>query len=139
MRIMGLDLGQKRIGVALSDPLGFTAQGLTVISYDRDEEALQRIAALCREYTVEQIVAGLPLNMNGSRGPAVGEVERFAALLKKRTGLPLTFIDERLTSQAAERALLEGGLRRRKRKAVKDRLAAVLILQSYLAALPKPD
>jgi putative Holliday junction resolvase len=134
-----LDLGQKRIGVALSDPLGLTAQGLAVISYNRDEEALERIAALCREYAVEQIVAGLPLNMNGSRGPAVREVERFAALLKKRTGLPLTLIDERLTSQAAERALIEGKMRRQKRKAVRNRLAAVLILQSYLAALPKTE
>jgi putative holliday junction resolvase len=86
---------------------------------------------------VERIVAGLPLNMDGSRGPAVKEAERFAALLEKRTGLPVSLVDERLTSRAAEKALIEGGLRRRERKGARDRLAAVFILQSYLSAMPE--
>ena len=134
MRVLGLDIGHKRIGVAVSDPLGITAQGLTVIIYAQESQALQKLADICREYAVERIVAGLPLNMDGSRGEAVKYVDQFARKLKDLTGLPVIMVDERLSSRAAERALISGGMRRRGRKAVKDKIAAVLILESYLSA-----
>ncbi|HOL16685.1 MAG TPA: Holliday junction resolvase RuvX [Bacillota bacterium] len=134
MRVLGLDIGHKRIGVAVSDPLGITAQGLTVITYAQESQALQKLADICREYAVERIVAGLPLNMDGSRGEAVKYVDQFARKLKDLTGLPVIMVDERLSSRAAERALISGGMRRRGRKAVKDKIAAVLILESYLSA-----
>jgi len=134
LRVLGLDIGHKRIGVAVSDPLGITAQGLTVITYAQESQALQKLADICREYAVERIVAGLPLNMDGSRGEAVKYVDQFARKLKDLTGLPVIMVDERLSSRAAERALISGGMRRRGRKAVKDKIAAVLILESYLSA-----
>lgn len=133
MRILGLDLGEKRIGVAISDPLGLTAQGLMVLAYQNRNEALQKLAALCLEHGVTRIVVGLPLNMDGSRGPAVSAVEKFSAALKSKTGLPVTYIDERLTTRAAEKTLIGGNVRRRARKEVKDMLAAVLILDTYLS------
>lgn len=139
MRVLGLDIGHKRIGVAVSDPLGITAQGLMVISYEEEAEALQKLASLCREYEVERIVAGLPLHMDGSRGDAVDLVEAFTDKLKSMTALPVTLTDERLSSRAAERTLIAGGVRRRKRKGVKDMLAAVIILESYLASAGRSD
>ncbi len=134
MRVLGLDIGHKRIGVAISDPLGITAQGLTVIDYTEESQALQKLAAICKEYDVERIVAGLPLNMDGSSGEAVKFVEQFARKLKEWTGLPVIMVDERLSSRAAERALISGGMRRRGRKAVKDKVAAAIILELYLSA-----
>ena len=139
MRILGLDIGHKRIGVAVSDPLGITAQGITVLTYEDSNRVLDKLSEICREYEVEKIAAGLPLNMDGSRGEAVQFVENFTARLKEKIGLPVALIDERLSSKAAERTLIAGGVRRRGRKAVKDKLAAVLILESYLAAAPKTD
>lgn len=139
MRVLGLDIGHKRIGVAVSDPLGITAQGLTVISYEEAAEALQKVSSLCREYEAERIVAGLPLHMDGSRGDAVRLVEDFTDKLKDLTNLPVTLVDERLSSRAAERTLINGGVRRRKRKEVKDMLAAVIILESYLASAGRSD
>ena len=138
MRILGLDLGQKRIGVAVSDPLGITAQGLTVIKYEKQAAALERLAAICREYDVTRIVAGLPLHLSGERGAAVKAVEALAAAVEKRTGLPVELVDERLTSKAAERTLIAGNVRRKARKEVRDMLAAVLILESYLGSAVKP-
>lgn len=139
MRVLGLDIGHKRIGVAVSDPLGITAQGLTVITYENTVEALQKLSSLCLEYAAERIVAGLPLNMDGSRGEAVRLVEDFTQKLKDLTELPVTLVDERLSSRAAERTLIAGGVRRRERKGVKDMLAAVLILESYLASAGRSD
>ncbi len=140
MRVIGLDIGHKRIGVAVSDPLGITAQGLTVIVYEDAADALRKLSSLCREYAAERIVAGLPLHMDGSRGEAVHMVESFTNKLKELTGLPVTLVDERLSSRAAERTLISGGVRRRKRKGVQDMLAAVLILELYLAsAARRPD
>lgn len=133
MRILGLDVGEKRIGVAISDPLGKTAQGMMVLTSQNREAVLQKLAALCLEHDVARIVVGLPLNMDGSRGPAVEAVEKFAAALKRKTGLPVSFIDERLTTRAAEKTLIDGNVRRRARKEVKDMLAAVLILDTYLS------
>lgn len=134
MRILGLDLGQKRIGVAVSDPLGITAQGLTVISYEKEAEALERLAAICREQHVTKIVAGLPLHLSGARGAAAVQVERFASALEEHTGIPVEFMDERLTTRAAERTLIAGKVRRKERKEVRDMLAAVLILESFLSS-----
>lgn len=139
MRILGLDFGEKRIGVAVSDPLGITAQGLTVISYERPDEALEMTARLCREYAAEEIVVGLPLNMDGSRGAAARAAGEFAARLADLVPIPVRVVDERLTSRAAERALLEGGVRRGTRRKVRDKVAAALILESYLAGRKKGD
>lgn len=139
MRVLGLDFGHKRIGVAVSDPLGITAQGLAVIHFKRPEEALQELAGLCREYAAERIVTGLPLNMDGTRSEAAREAEAFASRLAELTGLPVTMVDERLTSKTAERTLIAGNVRRKARREVKDMLAAVLILESFLAAPPEGD
>ncbi len=138
MRILGLDLGQKRIGVAISDPLGITAQGLTVITYEKQAAALERLAALCREYGVTRIVAGLPLHLSGERGEAVKGAGALAAAIERRTGLTVEFVDERLTTRAAERTLIAGNVRRKDRKEIRDMLAAVLILETYLSSAVKP-
>ena len=139
-RILGLDIGQKRIGVALSDPLGITAQGLTVIEYDSVSAALDRLADLCHEYGVTRIVAGLPLHLDGGRGEAAEGVERLAGAIEERTGLPLEFVDERLTTKAAERTLLSANMKRKARREVRDKLAAVLILETFLRSSPRcPD
>ncbi len=132
MRILGLDFGQKRIGVAITDPLGITAQGLEVISAVDRPSALTRIREICSQYGVEKIVVGLPLRLDGTRGPAAETAEQFKDLLKKATGLPVVAVDERLTSREAEKVLLAGDVRRKNRKAVRDILAAVLILDTYL-------
>jgi putative holliday junction resolvase len=133
MRILGLDPGEKRIGVAITDPLCITAQGLAVITYEQPEEALAQVAAICREYAVEKIVVGNPLNMNGTSGPASVHAVQFADSLKALLGLPVIMIDERLTSVSAERTLISGGANRKKRRKVQDKLAAALILEQYLA------
>ncbi len=133
MRILGLDPGEKRIGVAISDPLGITAQGLTVISYTDPDQALSRLAEICLDYSVERIIVGNPLNMNGSKGSASELAEEFAESLNSKTGLPVEMLDERLTSGSAEKTLIAGGVSRKKRRKVKDKLAAVLILEQYLA------
>ena len=133
MRILGLDFGEKRIGVAVSDPLGITAQGLEVISGMDLSSAVERIKEICNQYEVERIVVGLPLRLDGSRGPAVEGAERFRDLLHGSTGLPVIMVDERFSSKAAERVLLSADLRRNKRKGIRDKLAAVLILDTYLS------
>lgn len=132
MRILGLDIGHKRIGVAISDPLGITAQGLTVIDCRDMAAALERLAEVCREYGVDRIVAGLPLHMSGDRGETAGAVEKIAAAIEEYTGIPVELIDERLTSRMAERTLIDGKVKRKARKEVRDKLAAVLILESFL-------
>jgi len=133
LRVLGLDPGEKRIGVAVSDPLGITAQGIEVITYKSLEEALARIAEICLSYGVDKIIVGNPLKMSGDRGSASEKAEEFAEVLQEKLDLPVEMIDERLTSGSAEKTLLAGGVRRKKRKAVKDKLAAVLILEQYLA------
>ncbi len=133
MRILGLDPGEKRIGVAITDPLCITAQGLAVISYEQPEEALEQVAAICREYAVEKIVVGNPLNMNGTIGPASERAVQFADSLKALLGLQVVMIDERLTSVSAQRTLISGGASRKKRRKVQDKVAAALILEQYLA------
>lgn len=132
MRIMGLDIGERTIGVAISDLLGWTAQGVTTIhrkslAYDLDE-----LKKIIKEYAVEQIVVGWPLNMNGTVGPSAERVELLSAEIRKETGLKIIKWDERLSTVAATRTLLEGDVSRAKRKEVIDKMAAVFILQGYL-------
>ncbi len=135
MRIMGLDYGSKTIGVAISDSLGITAQGIEVI--ERKEEnklrrALARLEELIQEYEVGEIVLGYPKNMNNTLGERIARTEEFKEHIVRRTGLKVTYWDERLTSVAAEKAMLEGGLSRKQREARIDKIAAVFILQGYL-------
>ena len=138
MRILGLDFGSKTVGVAVSDALGLTAQGVETI--ERKEEnklrkTCARIEELVKEYGAESIVLGLPKNMNGTEGERAEKSREFGETLKRRTGLPVILWDERLTTVAAEQVLMENGVRRENRKAVIDKVAACLILQGYLASL----
>jgi putative Holliday junction resolvase len=129
---MGLDVGEKRIGVALSDPLGIIASALTVVERKTDEAALKQIIELARENEVERIVVGLPRSLDGSLGKQAQSVQHFIELLKGHIQLPTVTWDERLSTVAAERALLEVGMKRDKRKKRRDSLAASFILQNYL-------
>ncbi|HEL1556879.1 TPA: Holliday junction resolvase RuvX [Streptococcus suis] len=135
MRIMGLDVGSKTVGVAISDPLGFTAQGLEIIPIDEDkgEFGLERLTELVEQYKVDKFVVGLPKNMNNTSGPRVEASQAYGDLLTERYKLPVEYQDERLTTVAAERMLIEqADISRGKRKKVIDKLAAQLILQNYL-------
>ena len=135
MRIMGLDFGSKTVGVAISDPLFITAQGIEIIRRKEENklrQTLQRIEALIGEYEVGEIVLGRPLHMNATEGDRVLKTEEFADMLRRRTGLPVSFWDERLTTVAADRAMMEAGIRRENRKDYVDQIAAVFILQGYL-------
>lgn len=140
MRIIGLDIGEKTVGVALSDPLGLTAQPIETIRYSSLHVAWQRIHVLIVKNSVSKIVAGLPLNMNGSEGPQAIKVRGFVFDLQKflknrKIKLDVEYVDERLSSTAAERVLLEADVSRAKRKKVIDKLAASFILQGYLDSL----
>jgi len=132
LRIMALDLGDRRIGVAVSDALGWTAQGIGVVERHRDGREILEIERLVREREVSEIVVGLPRNMDGSIGPRGEICIAFAEMLRGRLQLPVHLWDERLTTVAAERTLLEADVSRRKRRQVVDKLAATLILQHYL-------
>jgi len=134
LRILGLDPGEKRIGVAVTDPLGVTAQGIDVIDYEHPADALEKIERICRSYEVEEIVIGDPLNMDGTGGRASGNARLFAEKLRERLKIPVNMVDERLTSVSAERTLISGGVSRKNRRKVKDKLAAVLILEQYIAS-----
>ncbi|MDP3791049.1 MAG: Holliday junction resolvase RuvX [Candidatus Omnitrophota bacterium] len=132
MRIMGLDFGTKRIGVALSDELFLTAQGINTIQRKELKSDLEEISKIARENNVQEIVTGLPLNMNGTYSAKTKEVVEFIDELSKVVTVPVRTWDERLTSMQAERVLLEADVSRAKRKKVTDKLAAQIILQSYL-------
>lgn len=129
---MGLDYGKKRIGVAVSDELGLTAQGVTVINRSDFEKDIEKIKELISEYEISEIIVGIPKNMDGSCSDMALEASDFAERLKENIFLPLKMEDERLTSKAAERTLLEGDVSRKKRKTVIDKVAAVYLLQGYL-------
>ena len=134
MRIMGLDFGSKT-GVAVSDSLLLTAQGLEIIRRKEENklrQTLARIEALIVEYEVEEIVLGLPRNMNATEGPRVQLTKEFQEKLERRTGLPVVLWDERLTTVAADKAMMEAGIRRENRREHVDKVAAALILQGYL-------
>lgn len=134
-RILGLDYGSVIIGIALSDELGITAQGLPYLRRSDLGADIDYLAAIVREHGVSRVVVGLPLKMDGSVGPKAREVMEFVEVLRGRLPLPVVTWDERLTTRAAERALREQGARRRKRKRMVDTVAAQLILQSYLDSL----
>lgn len=138
MRIMGLDFGSKTVGVAVSDPLFLTAQGVEIIrrkSPGKLRQTLARLEELIAEYEVDRIVLGYPRNMNNTEGERCEKTREFEELLKRRTGLPVILWDERLTTVAADRVMIEGGIRREDRKQYVDKLAAVFILQGYLDGL----
>jgi putative Holliday junction resolvase len=135
MRIIGLDYGTKTVGVAVSDALQITAQGVETITRKEENKlrkTLARIEELIDEYEVGEIVVGLPKNMNNSLGERAAACQEFADKLERRTGLPVVMWDERLTTVSAENVLIESGVRREDRKAVIDKIAAVFILQGYL-------
>lgn len=135
MRIMGLDFGSKTVGVAISDELLLTAQGKEIIRRKEENklrQTLARIEELIVEYGVEEIVLGLPKNMNNTEGQRVELTMEFKEKLERRTGLPVHMWDERLTTVAADKAMIEAGLRREERKEHVDKIAAVFILQGYL-------
>ena len=131
-RIAGVDLGEKRVGFALSDPDQFLATAREVVTLVSPEQATNVIEAFCREHAVERLVMGLPINMDGSRGPAVRKVEDVAERLRKRLAIPVDYWDERLTTKAAHGFLIEAGTRREKRREIVDKVAAQLIVQGYL-------
>ncbi len=139
MRAMGLDVGTKTVGVAVSDELGFTAQPVTTVRRTNQRSDLEALHVLAREYSVERFIVGLPLNMNGSEGERAIASRAFADALHSKTGLPVELWDERLTTVAAQRVLLEADLSRAKRKKVVDQVAAALILQGWLAAQGNPS
>ena len=134
MRKMGLDVGTRTVGVAISDALGWTAQGIETIKIHEENEefGMERLAELIREYTVTEVVIGYPKNMNNSIGPRAQASERFAQLVRDTFGLPVVLWDERLTTMAADRMLIDADVSRKKRKQVIDKMAAVMILQGYL-------
>jgi len=135
MKIMGLDVGDKRTGVAVSDALMWTAQGKEVIKSKGVKQDLKEISQLVEKYDVEKIVVGLPKNMNGTLGPRAKKVLKFVERLQKELNLDIITWDERLSTVAAERTLIEADLSRKKRKEVIDKMAAVVILQNYLDSL----
>ncbi|MCI9318705.1 MAG: Holliday junction resolvase RuvX [Lachnospiraceae bacterium] len=135
MRIMGLDFGSKTVGVAISDSLLVTAQGIEIIRRKEENKlrrTLARIEELIVEYDISEIVLGLPKNMNGTEGIRAELTNEFKEKLERRTGLPVTLWDERLTTVAADKTMMESGVRRENRKDYVDMIAAVLILQGYL-------
>ncbi|MEK4950931.1 Holliday junction resolvase RuvX [Bacillus sp. FSL W8-1127] len=137
MRTMGLDVGSKTVGVAISDELGWTAQGIETIKVDEDKGDLgfDRLKELIEDYQVDKIVVGLPKNMNNTIGPRGEASQAYAKKLEKEFSLPVVLWDERLSTMAAERVLLEADVSRKKRKKVIDKMAAVMILQGYLDSL----
>lgn len=138
MRIIGLDFGSRTVGVAVCDPLMITAQGVEIIRHKEENKLRQtyaRIEELCAEYNAERIVLGLPKNMNNTSGDRVDKTMDFKAALERRTGLEVVMWDERLTTVAADNAMMEAGIRRENRKEYVDMIAAQLILQGYLDSL----
>ncbi|HEX8703223.1 MAG TPA: Holliday junction resolvase RuvX [Myxococcaceae bacterium] len=134
MRTMGLDVGTKTIGVAVSDGLGLTAQAITTVRRTNIKADLAALADLVREHEVTRLVVGLPLNMDGSEGPRAEASRKFADTASQSLGVPVEFWDERLSTVAAERTLLEADLTRAKRRQVIDQVAAQFILQGWLDA-----
>jgi len=138
VRIMGLDFGSKTIGVALSDPFGWTAQGLEIVRREQEENlksSMKRLEEIIKQYSVEKIVLGYPKNMNNTIGERCEKTESFKARLEKAFKIEVILWDERLSTVAAERGLLEADLSRNKRKQVIDKMAAVFILQGYLDSI----
>ena len=133
-RVLGVDYGERRLGFAVSDEAGIIAMPLCVVAVDHPRQALDEVQRQVREKQAGRVVIGMPLNMNGSRGPAADAVERFVSRLRETVTVPVETWDERLSSKAAERILVDADVRRAKRKTVIDQVAAQVILQSYLDA-----
>jgi putative holliday junction resolvase len=132
VRVLAVDPGSKRVGLAISDPTGTIAQPLTTVAGEPSDTLPSRLADIAREKEVSRIIVGLPRRMDGSYGPEAKSARELADRLRKASGLPVELVDERLTTVAAERSLLEGGVRRAKRRRAVDRVAAALLLQSSL-------
>ncbi len=142
MRVMGLDYGAKTVGVAVSDALQITAQGIEIVRRQRENklrQTLARIEELIVAYEVEKIVVGLPKNMNDTIGERAESAIAFKEMLERRTGLPVIMWDERLTTVSADKVMMEAGIRREHRKEYVDKIAAVFILQGYLDACRHAD
>ncbi len=135
MKILGLDPGSRRVGVAVSDDLGMTASGLTTLVWKNFEKLLDEIQDICRQYKVEKIVVGLPKRMDGTIGPEAQKVLTLVEALKEKMKLEVVTWDERFSTVAVERVLIEADLSRKKRKKVRDKVAATYILQGYLDSL----
>lgn len=131
-RVLGLDIGNKTIGVAVSDPLGILAQGVTTIIRSSKVEDVKALKSIIDEYKVDKLIIGLPKNMNNSMGFQATRTMNYADYLKEALDMEIEFVDERLTTASATRSLIEGGVRRENRKKHVDKVAAVLILQTYL-------
>ncbi len=132
MRVLAVDFGSKRIGLAISDPLGFTAQGLPTLANQGQDKVLGELTKLCKEREVGLIVIGVPLNMKGDAGLKAQEIMKLVPEIEAKTGVPVKTWDERLTSREAGRLMIAEGLSRDRQKQESDRLAATLILQNYL-------
>lgn len=139
MRVLGLDIGSKRIGIAVSDELGLTAQGIETLVSKGLEADIKHIVKLAGDYQAKEIVVGLPLNMDGTEGPQAKKVRTLMERIIQEVQIPVREWDERLSTVAAERTLLEADMSRAKRRKVIDKLAAVLILQTYLDSLWHKD
>jgi len=138
-RVLALDAGEKRVGVAITDALNITAQGVEVIERKNEKAFLDRLKFLVKEYSVSKIVIGMPLNMNGTKGSSAKLVEDFVELLKKDIPVDIETLDERLTTKQGERILLEADVSRKKRKLSIDKISAQLILQTYLDLYAQKD
>ena len=134
MRILAVDYGRRRVGLAVSDEMGLAARGLPTVRAGSRSSAVDSVAQVASDVGAAALLVGLPLNMNGSRGPMAEAAEAFAAALNRTTGLPVRVWDERLTTVAARRAIREIGARDRDKKGTVDRMAAVLLLNNYLQA-----
>ena len=132
MRILGLDIGQKTIGLAISDPLGLTAQGLTTIRRKNKQSDIEELKKVCKEYEVETLVIGLPKNMNNSIGFAGEKIQEFAELIKEEIGLKIEFWDERLTTVAAHKTMNFLDINKNKKRDIVDTISAVYILETYV-------
>ena len=131
-RILGLDFGEKRIGVSISDPLRITAQPLSTIQYFSEQNLWEKIDQFWNKYDIEKVVVGLPLNMNGCFGPSAEKAKKFGDEIKSRFQIEVEFWDERLTSSEAEKTIQQFGKKPSKRKEQIDKIASVLILQGFL-------
>ena len=132
MRILAVDPGSKRIGLALSDPTETIAQALATVPAEPVENLPARVAAVARTHAAERLIVGLPLRLDGTHGPEAAAARRLADALRRESGLPVELVDERLTTAAAERALIAGGVKREQRRQGIDRVAATMLLQSHL-------
>jgi putative holliday junction resolvase len=136
MRCMGVDYGSRRVGCAISDELGMVASPLTTLDVTGLRDAIEQVADLCARREAGRVIVGLPLNMNGSEGAMAALTREFAARLQARTGVAVFLVDERFSSKMAENVLIEADMSRRGRKGVIDRMAAQIVLQSYLDGMP---